>query len=352
MNKEKEEKDASMPSAFSTAQAATPSGMSPLSSIAKTSPFIPGLSIFQQKLATPQATGSLRPSRFGEPSPPRQLQAAAASRPASFAAFGASPPPSQLQEAKPVQSAVWVAPCSPMFGQSQQTTTVQNASPHPQQSKGPLVDVQQVTEPLYTSRQGPPTMSDQKPASPPGQDFNPWSPPQSGESALVKLPPSDDRAAGVITGSGTDNVGEATTRCDALMRPSTPSEREDLPDLDIWLEITGYHDVEYRETAVRKYNVEKMIAERRKALEDAEAELASLLQRPVNGADFTSRLSTPRHDNTGAEKDGLPTATHITDIDSTTQVSTGAKRARSPSPGMSAPAKRLDTRGDIEQSKP
>ncbi|GAB7340260.1 hypothetical protein MBLNU457_6723t1 [Dothideomycetes sp. NU457] len=341
----------------------TVSGLSPLSSIPSDlkSPFIPGLSIFHQKLATPQATFRNRePSRFGEPSPPRQLQA-----------------PSLLQAAKPAQSASWGGSESPagVFGGSQQTVFGQNASPRPPQSTETLVGPQQATQPFTSLKSGPvePTTHEQKTVSstsPPRPDFTPWTPPALGAPPAVKLPPSDERAVDFIPGNATaavattdsepmpdqaqtmavynDPTGEANMRSDALVPVSKTPDQEDLPDLDIWLEITGYHDVKYRETTIQKHKAEKMVAERRKALEDAQAELDRLLQKPVKSFGFTSRLGTPapRQDN-----DGPSTATYST-ITAPQASTGGAKRARTPSPSMDPPAKRHDNRGDSEQTKP
>lgn len=181
-------------------------------------------------------------------------------------------------------------------------------------------------------------MSDQKtglPPSPPGQDFNPWAPPSFGETPLVKLPPSDGRAAAATKlapemdtaeKAAANNSRGGVQQSNALIPLSTTSEHGDPSDLDIWLEITGYHDVDFREATIRKHKAEKMVAERRKALEDAQAELDELLQKPVKNFSFTSRLGTPRPDNLAL------------------QPYTSAKRPRSPSPGLT-PAKRHDSRG-------
>jgi len=313
-NRMNKEKDASKPAVLSVSQ--TVSGMSPLSSIPTSSPFIPGLSIFQQKLAMPQTTEHQEPSPFGEPSPPRQLQAATALQPSSF---GEPSAPHQLQMGTVRKATPFGRPSSPLpprvFGQAQPTMFGHDFSPRPLQAAG----VQQSIRPPLTSQTHPMTF-DQKgasqasPPSPPGQDFNPWTPPKK---VPVKLPQKmtlHDDAIGSIT----NRFNEANTRSNALIPPVTHQGSEDLhPDLHVWLEVTGYHDKEYRETTLRKHKVEKMVAERRKALDDAQAELEELLQEPVN------------RDNTVEAW----------------QAFTGAKRARSPSPGMDVPMKRQDNRG-------
>ena len=139
-------------------------------------------------------------------------------------------------------------------------------------------------------------------------------------------------------------------------KPAVMSQQdENLPDLDVWLDVTRYHDRNYRDTTIRKYRAQKVLAEKRKAFEDAQAELDKLLQKPEDNAGDAPQLSDV--DLSASIKSevlsgmtasmskivGHPPTGKV-DTLAGPQTSSGAKRTRSISPALDMPAKRQDQR--------
>lgn len=109
-------------------------------------------------------------------------------------------------------------------------------------------------------------------------------------------------------------------------------------DLAIWLEVTGYHDVEYRDSKLRTYKERKAleeeaarIAQRLEKLKQAEqAEIASLRSATARPATATQMARPPLPETmpSGSITQQTPTNNSIT----STTTPNGIKRAHSPEP--------------------
>lgn len=161
-------------------------------------------------------------------------------------------------------------------------------------------------------------------------------PPQEAESPPTKAPQQAQPTQ--INEAGPD-----------LEQPDSSPRLTDAyyADLPVWLEFTGYHDVDYRESKLRTYK-------NRKALEEEKARIEERLEklRQEEQATIDALRATPAHHTATpvakrappplpammpeANAPQLPTATEKPGPSATN----GIKRARSPEPAVSAKSRR------------
>lgn len=149
---------------------------------------------------------------------------------------------------------------------------------------------------------------------------------------------------------GFSTVNKETARPEEPKTNQIVSTQDDYyADLGAWLEITGYHDVQLRESKLKRYKKRKAMEEQKRALEEQiakmEAEEEAELALPQSVRPVVPAMAPPPLPAT------LPMTEHVQPLTPTVAkpitpaVTNGVKRQRSPEPVPIEKARRRDDEG-------
>ena len=186
---------------------------------------------------------------------------------------------------------------------------------------------------------------------------------QEGKAAAEAKAEAEDRAKVDPSSKGTQPE-QAAESIFAAQQPSNtkpqitqPSEQQQqrltgleteyYADLSIWLEVTGYHDIEYRNSKLRTYKERKALEEEAARIQEKLEKLRQTEQAEMNALRTGSVAPTP---TPSLAPPPLPPSVPTTDAAKPVVnkvVGNGAKRAHSPEPMLAEkiPRNREDTTG-------
>ena len=175
-------------------------------------------------------------------------------------------------------------------------------------------------------------------------DPNPFTITQQRPAATA---PSNMEVEEVKPESTRQKPAEPTQSVVSPRKPADPKQSNTVPstnlmnmsdpyydDLSVWLEFTGYHDVQFRNSKLRTYK-------ERRELEQEAARIAQKLEalKQAERADLESLRATTAHQNTPTQMAPPPLPSHMPTGDYRNQAN-GLKRPHSPEPPTSEKASR------------